>query len=523
MSEPLITGPIILAILDGWGIAPDSEANPISQIELPAFEKLFAESRRSRLWAHGQYVGLPKDQDGNSEAGHLNLGAGRIIQQDAVVVSESIADGTFFKNPAFEEAMGHARRNNSSMHLMGMLSDGQSAHATPEHLYALLELMRREKVVRVFLHLFADGRDSSPRAGRGLAEEVIKRLSPEQKIATITGRFWAMDRKKEWGRTERTYNAIVLGEGASAEDPLAVFDACYESGGSDEYIEPTVITSGGKPVGTVSDNDSIIFFNHRSDRARQLTKPFVQKNFIGKNSETFKPAKVIQNLRFVAMTDFGPDLDSILTAYPSVDVTRTLPMVLAKKRQLYIAESEKYAHITYFFNGGYANPVGGEKRLMVPSPDVVRYNEAPAMATPALVEAVTRALSDGYEFVAVNIAATDMVAHTGDLRAAQEALRATDQALAAIAAAVAERGGAFMVTADHGNIEEMKDISTGRIDTEHSKNQVWCWIWPAESAGRTPLPEVRQEGILADVAPTILELFGQPVPEEMTGKSLFKK
>lgn len=523
MPEPLVTGPIVLAILDGWGIAPNSESNPITQTELPTFDKLFAESRHARLWAHGHHVGLPKDQDGNSEAGHLNLGAGRIVKQDSVVVSDAIANGTFFKNPAFDEAIGHARRNNSSMHLMGMLSDGQSAHATPEHLYALLDLLRREKAGRVFLHVFTDGRDSSPRSGKGLLQEVIKRLSSEQKIATISGRFYAMDRKKEWGRTERTYNAIVLGRGTRATDPLAVFDASYQSGTGDEYIEPTVIEENGAPVGTVGDNDSIIFFNHRSDRARQLTKPFVQENFIGKNSKTFKPEKVIKNLRFVALTDFGPDLDDIITAYPSIDVTRTLPMALSTKRQLYIAEIEKYAHMTYFFNGGYADPVVGEKRIMIPSPDVLRYDEAPAMATGALADAVVAGIKEGYEFIGVNIACTDMVAHTGNFKAAQEALRATDSALAAISKALLECRGTLIVTADHGNIEEMKDLSTGTVDTEHSKSQVWCWLWSALPADRPALPEMRQEGILADVAPTILELFGATQPEEMTGKSLFKK
>ncbi|MBI2050803.1 MAG: 2,3-bisphosphoglycerate-independent phosphoglycerate mutase [Parcubacteria group bacterium] len=522
MQNTKILGPVVLLVLDGFGLAPDSESNPITRTELPLFNKIEGESRTARLWAHGQYVGLPKDQDGNSEAGHLNLGAGRVVKQDPVIISESIADGTFNKNPAFREAIGHAKRNNSRVHLMGMLSDGQSAHATPEHLYALLALLSRERVERVYVHLFTDGRDSSPRAGRELCASLARRLAPGQAIASITGRFFAMDRKKEWARTERIYNAIVLGEGPCAQEPLAVFDANYENGVTDEFIEPTVICEGGRAIGTIQDNDSIIFFNHRSDRARQLTKPFVQKDFIGKNSETFKPKKVIKNLKFVALSDFGPDLEGILTAYPSIDVTRTLPAVLAGKRQLYIAETEKYAHMTYFFNGGYADPVAGEKRLMIPSPAVDRYDQAPAMATAQIAAAIVRALSEGYDFVAANIAATDMVAHTGDFAAARIALKATDAAVGAVADAVARRGGVLIVTADHGNIEEMKDLSSGRVDTEHSKNQVPCWIWPAESAGRPALPRVRQEGILGDVAPTILDLFGIRKPEEMTGKSLFK-
>ncbi|OJI06200.1 phosphoglycerate mutase (2,3-diphosphoglycerate-independent) [bacterium CG10_46_32] len=515
--------PIVLMILDGWGIAPDSESNPVTRTTLSVFERIRSESRTSRLWAHGQYVGLPKDQDGNSEAGHLNLGAGRVVKQDSVVVSEAIKDGTFFKNPAFHEAIGHVKRNHSSMHLMGMLSDGQSAHATPEHLYALLKLMAQEKVERVYVHLFTDGRDSSPRAGRELCASVLRRLGPGQQIATIIGRFYAMDRKKEWGRTERAYNAMVLGEGMCIEDPLGVFDENYKNGVTDEFIEPTVMCKDEKAIGTIQDNDSIIFFNHRSDRARQLTKPFVQKDFAGEHTNIFTPKKILNNLRFVALTDFGPDLGETLAAYPSIDVDLSLPMVLSKKKQIYIAEAEKYAHMTYFFNGGYANPVGGEQRLMAPSPRVDRYDQAPAMATAALADACVSALDDGYDFVAVNIAATDMVAHTGNFIAAQSALVATDAALGAISAAVAKKGGILIITADHGNIEEMKDMSGGQVDTEHSKNQVPCWIWPVQVPRRPALPEVRQEGILADVAPTILELFGIQKPEEMAGKSLFKK
>lgn len=511
-------GPIVLLILDGWGLAPASKSNPVSQTKLPNFDKLFKEGAHTRLWAHGQYVGLPKDQDGNSEAGHLNLGAGRVVIQDPVVISEAIADKTFFKNPAFREAIRHVARNNSSMHLMGMLSDGQSAHATPEHLYALLSLMARERVHKVYVHLFTDGRDSSPRAGRELCASLIRRLAPGQAIASITGRFWAMDRKKEWGRTERAYNAMVLGEGACMDDPIAVFDANYEAGVTDEFIEPTVICRNNEAIGPMQDNDSIIFFNHRSDRARQLTKPFVQKDFVGKNSETFKPAKFVKNLRFVALTDFGPDLGDILTAYPSIDVPRTLPAVLSKKKQIYIAEIEKYAHMTYFFNGGYADPVGGEERLQIPSPAVSRYDEAPAMATAEIAIAVMRALSEGYDFIAANIACTDMVAHTGNFAAAQEALRATDAAIGTIMAAVDQKEGILIVTADHGNIEEMQDLSSNQADTEHSKNQVPFVIAGAGAA----LAPLRPEGVLGDVAPTILDLFGAQKPQEMTGKSLFE-
>lgn len=519
MSTPLTKGPVVLAILDGYGIAPDSPANPISATALPTFAKLRQESLHTRLWAHGEYVGLPKDQDGNSEAGHLNLGAGRIVKQDPVLIGDAIRDGTFFKNPAFHAAVSHVKRHRSQLHLMGLLSDGQSAHATPEHLYALLDLLGREKVGPVWLHLFIDGRDSSPHAGAELVIRLQKELKPNQQIASLCGRFYAMDRKKAWARTEKAYNAIVLGEGICAENPAAVFAESYRAGITDEFIEPHVICQGGVPLGPVHDNDSIIFFNHRSDRARQLAKPFVQTDFAKVNPGAFTPKRTPANVRFVAMTDFGPDLGDILTAWPSVALPDTLPVMLAKKKQVYLAESEKYAHMTYFFNGGYTNPVNGEDRLMIPSPAVERYDQAPAMASRELADVIVKDLTDReHDFIAVNIACLDMTAHTGNFAAAQEALRAVDAALGNIMAAITTAGGVLIITADHGNIEEMKNPTTGEVDTEHSKNQVPFMIWPSAN-----LPKLRHGGILADVAPTILELFGITKPEAMTGNSLFSR
>jgi len=509
--------PIVLVIIDGWGIAPEGDSNPLSKISHPYYDQLRKESKATRLWAHGEYVGLLRDQDGNSEAGHLNLGAGRIVKQDQVIISEAIEDGTFFKNPAFLEAIQHVKRNKSSMHLVGMLSDGQSAHATPEHLYALLELLEKEKVERVFLHLFSDGRDSSPKGGKNQLKQVIEHLKPNQLVATVMGRFFAMDRRKEWSRTQQAYNSLVLGEGKAVENPLEVFDQFYSEGISDEFIPPHVVVDQGKPVGMIQDNDSIIFFNHRSDRARQITKVFVQEDFTEKNPGSFTPKKKIQNLRFVAMTDFGPDLGNMLTAYPSIDVDDTLPMVLKNKRQLYMAESEKYAHITYFFNGGYAEPVNHEDRLVITSPDVDSYDKAPAMATKEIANTVARALNEKkYDFIAVNIAAPDMVAHSGNFEAAKEAIKATDSGLGIIMSAVKQSGAILIVTADHGNIEEMKDMSLKEKDTEHSKNQVPFLIW----APNQQIPNLREEGVLGDVAPTIIQLFRLQKPQAMTGKSL---
>ena len=523
MSKPLINGPIVLVILDGFGIAPEGGANPVDLKVLPEYSRLCAESRHTRLWAHGEYVGLPEDQDGNSEAGHLNLGAGRIVKQDPSIINDSIRDGTFFKNPAFSEAIRHVKQNNSRLHLMGMLSNGQSAHSTPEHLYALLDLLDKEKVASVFLHLFTDGRDSHPFSGKTMVERLLRELRPNQRIASIIGRFYAMDRRKSWARTEKAYNAIVLGEGRCVNDPLTAFDESYREGVGDEFIEPYSICHEDKPIGDIQDNDAIIFFNHRSDRARQLAKPFVQENFNKDNPGSFIPKRIVKNLRFVAMTDFGPDLDDIITAYPSVLLKDTLPMVLSKKRQLYLAESEKYAHMTYFFNGGYADPVNGEDRLMVPSPDVERYDQAPAMATRELADEVIKDLADKkYDFIVVNLACPDMVAHTGNLSAAKIALQAVDQNLGRLMEAVGPTGGALIVTADHGNIEEMKDFSSGAVDTEHSKNQVPFLLWLGTDGAKN-LPPLRHGGVLADVGPTILDLFGVSKPVAMTGKSLFEE
>lgn len=520
MPQPKTPGPIVLAILDGWGIAPPGDTNPISQTKLPIFDRLFAEGKATQLCAHGECVGLPKDQDGNSEAGHLNLGAGRIVKQDSIVISDSIKDGTFFRNPAFWEAILHVKRHKSRLHLMGMLSNGQSAHSTPEHLYRLLELLDRERVSPVFIHLFTDGRDSDPCSGKELLTKLLEKFKPHQEIATVIGRFYAMDRKKEWSRTEAAYNAIVLGKGKCASDPLEPFTESYAAGITDEFIEPHVICRKGLPIGRVGDRDSIIFFNHRSDRARQLAKPFVQKNFVGQNPGAFEPAESRDGLRFVAMTDFGPDLGDVLTAFPTVPIKESLPFALSDKRQLYLAESEKYAHITYFFNGGYSQPVNGEDRLMVRSPSVERYEKTPGMSSARLSVIVSESLSENkHDFIAVNFAALDMIAHSGNLDAAKAALLAVDKALSEIMAEAAKRNGALLVTADHGNIEEMKILAEGGRNTAHSKNPVPFLAW----APSLPLPPLRPKGILADVAPTILELFGIDKPAVMTGKSLFIK
>ncbi len=514
--------PIILVILDGWGI---TEPNPGNAITLSSTKNLDDYKKNypfTLLHAHGKYVGLPELQDGNSEAGHMNIGAGRLVEQDAVRIFHSIQDGMFFKNPAFMEAVYNIKNNKSSLHLIGLLSNGMSAHSDPEHLRALLKFIDMHGIEEVYLHLFTDGRDSPKYVALKLAEQLTRdfvNYKCQIRIATIMGRFYGMERTKKWDRTEKAYNAMVMGEGRTAENVESAITQSYNSGESDEFIEPYVITVEQKPVKTISDNDSVIVFNLRSDRARQLAKVFVQKEFDKINPGSFKRKKIIKNLCFVAMTDFGPDLDNILTAYPSYDIKDTLPIQLADLKQLYIAESEKYAHVTYFFNGGYAGAVAGEDKHMVPSPDVKSYDETPAMSSKDLVKQVNENLKNKkYDFTVLNFAAPDMVAHTGNLPASIECCHQVDKCLGEITSQYLAVGGTIVVTADHGNIEELVNLETGEIDTEHSINPVPFIIINKNLKNNIKL---RSGGSLCDIAPTILKLMGRKQPETMSGKPLF--
>jgi 2,3-bisphosphoglycerate-independent phosphoglycerate mutase len=434
-----------------------------------------------------------------------------------VHISKSINDGTFFKNPAFVDAIRHVKKYNSALHLIGILCDDQSPHGDPDHLLALLSMMKHQEIKRVFLHLFTDGRDS----GQYMAIDLLRRLSrileKNQKIATISGRFYGMDRGKNWERTEKVYNALVLGEGLLFDNPEEVILHAYNRGETDEFIQPSVIIERGKPVGTVSDNDSIIFFNLRSDRARQIAKTFVQKDFNEMNPGSFTRKKVIKNVIFVAMTDFGPDLGNILTAYPSKDIKDTLPMALKNLKQLYLAETEKYAHVTYFLNGGYADPVGGEERIMISSPVIKCYAEKPEMSASGILEAILVSLNHNkYDFIAVNFANPDMLGHTGNLKAAILGIEFLDQCVKQIVDLVLKKQGTVFITADHGNAEEMLNLKTGEIDTEHSINPV-PFIVVNHKFRKL---DFKKEGILADIAPTILSFLNIKAPVEMINQSL---
>lgn len=511
--------PTVLIILDGFGIAPEkNEGNAITSKTAPNIFGYMKKYPTSKLKTFGEHVGLFPGQIGNSEAGHLNIGAGRIVKQDLVCISDSIHDGTFFKNEAFKQALFHVKKYKSAVHLMGLLTDGNSAHSYPEHVYALLELCRREGIERVYLHLFTDGRDSGPHAAATYLHELRGHMLHTEKIATIMGRLYGMDRNKIWDRTEAAYEAMVMGMGHKVQSAEEALEQAYNRAETDEFITPSIVVDElGKPIGTINDHDAIIFFNARSDRARQITKAFVQDDFNKRNPGSFKRVKVPKNIRFVALTDFGPDLERILTVFPSPDVYNTLPLALSDFTQVYIAESEKYAHVTYFINGGYAEPVNGEDWIKIESKTVAHHDTKPKMAAKEITKRVLALMKeDKYQFYCINYANADMVGHTGNLKAAKEAIATIDSNVGEIVDATLVRGGQILIVADHGNAEEMKNLKTGEVDTEHSLNPVPCIMINNAAKGKK-----LKDGILADVAPTIIKMVGGAQPKEMTGKPLF--
>lgn len=507
--------PLVLVILDGWGEAPADPGNAVTAAKLPHLTAWRSEYPWTTLAASGTAVGLNPDQDGNSEAGHMNIGAGRKVLQEDVRISSSLSDGTFFRNPAFAAAIRHVRKHNSSLHLMGMLGSNESAHADPDHLLGLLMLAQQARLQKVWLHLFTDGRDSP----RFYAREALERFLPhfgDARVATIMGRLYAMDRNKNWTRTEQAYEAIVSAHGQyHVKHTLEAISQAYNRGESDEFVSPTVVNG----YTGMEDSDAVIFFNLRSDRARQLAKTFVQPDFERRNASTkpFTRKRPVHPM-FVAMTDFGPDLGDSITAYPSIELQNTLPIALKDLRQLYVAESEKYAHVTYFFNGGYADPVAGEERQMVPSAIEKDFSKIPGMNTAGVTKLVCQALANKtHDVIVANFANPDMVGHTGNFEAGKQAMVVADRCVGEIAAAVTKANGTLLITGDHGNIEEMINVKTHEIDTEHSTNPVMFLVMD----GTIKTIKLRSGGSLADVAPTILSILGREIPSEMTGRSLF--
>ncbi len=508
-----------LLIWDGFGVSKRKEGNATALAKMPMWHKLLRENPNTLLESDGEAVGLPSGQVGNSEAGHTTIGAGRPIETDVVRISAEIKKHAFYKNPALLRAVAHVTRHHSTLHMMGLLTNRSSGHSYPDHLFALLKFVKEMRVPHVVLHLFTDGRDTPPHLAPKLLADLEKRLPKNCTIGSITGRYYAMDRNKFWERTERAYNALVLGEGYHAPTPVDAIGRAYNRGESDEFIKPTLIKANGSKPQCIRDNDAIIFWNLRSDRARQLTKPFVLKQFeSSEQTPTFKRKAIRKGVFFVTLTEFGAELDSVVAAYPSRGITGTLVEALRSHRQYYIAESEKFVHVTYFLNGGYDRIRFGEHRIHIPTVRVERYDEKPQMRAKEIGRAVIRALDDGADFVCANFANADMVGHTGNLAASVTACEALDAALGEIWKSVQSHCGVLMVISDHGNAEEVV-APDGTPDTEHNPNPVPCCL-----AGRLPSnTRLRKNGQLADVAPTILHLMKIDIPEQMSGSSLIRK
>jgi 2,3-bisphosphoglycerate-independent phosphoglycerate mutase len=491
--------PVVLCVLDGWGIAPKGPGNAIALATTPRLDRLFAIHPHAKLEASGRAVGLPDGVMGNSEVGHLTMGAGYIQYQELVRINDAIADGSFFKNPELRAAAG-AVRERGTLHLMGLISTG-GVHADLGHVNALVELAKREGTSRVAIHAFLDGRDMPPRS----AMELLPKVSGP--IATIQGRYWAMDRDKRWDRTERAWRAIVDADAPAFPSAIDALKASYAGDVGDELMEPRVIGSGAR----VEDRDAVIFFNFRPDRARQLTWAFMQPGFDG-----FKIARRPRDLVFVTMTDYKLDVPAVRVAFSPQEVTpMAAELAGAGLRQFHTAETEKYAHVTYFFNGGREQPYPREDRELVPSPKVATYDTAPEMSAAGVAEVLASAIAKGtYDFAIVNYANPDMVGHTGDIAATERAMAATDAAVGKTVDAALAADGAVLLTADHGNAEEML-FPDGSRNTQHSTDPVPV-VFIARDSERYRL----RDGGLRDVAPTLLELLGLPVPARMTGRSL---
>ena len=492
--------PVVLCVLDGWGLAPDSPANAVTRANTPRLRALAETYPHATLRASGRDVGLPDGVMGNSEVGHLTMGAGFVQYQELVRINDAIENGSFFENPALRGACV-AARGKGTLHLMGLISTG-GVHADLKHLAALAELARKGRVENVVVHAFLDGRDMPPRSALELLPLVPAR------IATVHGRYYAMDRDKRWDRVERSYRAIVDAEGPRVSTADEALRACYaERECRDELLEPHVVGEGAP----MRDDDAVIFFNFRPDRARELTWALMRPDFDG-----FKRPRVVQGLTFVTLTDYKVDLPNVHVAFPSQELT-SMAQILADRglRQFHTAETEKYAHVTYFFNGGREQPFEGEDRELVPSAKVATYDQKPEMSAAGVAAGLVRAIRGGtYDFAIVNLANPDMVGHTGDFAAALKAMVATDEAVGEIVDATLAAGGCVLLTADHGNAEEMA-FPSGAPNTQHSTNPVPV-IFIAKDAGRFAL----HDGGLVDVAPTLLGLLGLPVPARMTGRTL---
>lgn len=540
---------VVLMILDGWGLAPPGPGNAIDLASTPNMHRLMASYPHTELEASGQAVGLPRGEDGNTETGHLNIGAGIIVYQALERINMSIAEGSFFQNEILNGAIDHAESNNSNVHLMGLIGAG-GVHSDIEHLFALIQLARRRTFTRVFLHLFTDGRDSPTTAAKTYISE-IKRVMDNEKvgqIASVMGRYWAMDRDQRWERTKRAYEALTLGVGNHVERIEDAIDQSYSKGKTDEFIEPTLLTKNNEPVALIKENDSVIFFNFRIDRPRQLSKAFVFDEFEKANlTYDFDPHRVkyeksheqknpltsamtfdrkvkISNLYFATMTEYSKALteQGAKTAFPPIPVNEPLGKVVSENglKQLRITESEKERFVTFYFNGLREAPFKNEDRIIIPSPSVPTYDQKPEMSSDLVTSTVLEKLkANEYSLTVLNFPNADMVGHTGNIGPAVKAIETLDDCIGKIANYVHAYDGLALITADHGNAEEMINKETGEIDTEHSINRVpFIAVSKRLLGGTKSLPS----GILADIAPTILSVMNLPIPSSMTGRNLLE-
>ncbi len=501
--------PVVLCIMDGFGVNPGANGNAIEAANTPNLTKIFNENPFTTIGASGLDVGLPDGQMGNSEVGHTNIGAGRVVYQMLVKISKSIQDGDFFEIGALKDAIENCKKNDSALHLMGLLSDG-GVHSHIEHLFGLIEMAKKAGLEKVYVHCIMDGRDVSVTSGVGFVKDVVAKTKElgVGEIATISGRYYAMDRDFAWDRVVKAYSAMVYGEGIMESDPVKAMEDSYANGVTDEFIVPTVVNAEG----TIKANDSVVFFNFRPDRARQITRTFVDEAFDG-----FERKNGFFPLNFVCMTQYDETMPNVSVAFPPEELTMTMGEYLAKsgKTQLRIAETQKYAHVTFFFNGGEEKTFEGEDRILIQSPDVPTFDLQPEMSAYPVCEAVVEQIKSGkYDAVILNFANCDMVGHTGIWEAAVKAVEAVDDCVGQVVDAALSMGGAVIITADHGNADRMIG-DDGNPFTPHSTNPVPFCVVGYDC-------ELKETGRLADIAPTMLTILGLPQPEEMTGESMIK-
>ena len=508
--------PTVLMILDGYGLNENTNGNAVAQAATPVMDKLMAEYPFVKGNASGMAVGLPDGQMGNSEVGHLNMGAGRIVYQDLTKITKAIQDGDFFENKALLAACENVKNNGSALHLFGLVSDG-GVHSHNSHIYGLLELAKRQGIEKVYVHCFLDGRDTPPASGKEYVEELEAKMKEigVGKVASVMGRYYAMDRDNRWDRVEKAYRALVCGEGEQAVSGPEGIKASYDKDTTDEFVLPTVVVEDGKPVATIKNDDSVIFFNFRPDRAREITRTFCDDAFDG-----FERGDRVKTT-FVCFTEYDVTIENKLVAFVKEEITNTFGEYLAAHglKQARIAETEKYAHVTFFFNGGVEEPNEGEDRLLVKSPKVATYDLKPEMSAYVVCDKLTTAIkSDKYDVIIINFANPDMVGHTGAQEAAIKAVEAVDECVGKAVEALKEVNGQMFICADHGNAEQLIDYETGEPFTAHTTNPV-----PFILVNADPAYKLREGGCLADIAPTLIELMGMEQPKEMNGTSLLVK